>query len=95
MLDAAIATGCVDFVLPLAPIAPALITLVMAPTAAALPFPGCMCTAPPESWPDPASFRVGRRRVKPGGTGMAMLARSFLRRCNPVAVPLACCKLES
>jgi two-component system chemotaxis response regulator CheB len=36
MPSAAIATGCVDFVLPLAYIAPALLTLVMAPAAAAL-----------------------------------------------------------
>jgi two-component system, chemotaxis family, protein-glutamate methylesterase/glutaminase len=35
MPSAAIATGCVDFVLPLATIAPALITLAMAPGAAA------------------------------------------------------------
>jgi len=34
MPSAAIATGCVDFVLPLATITPALITLVMAPGAA-------------------------------------------------------------
>ena len=36
MPEAAIATGCVDFVLPLAHIAPALVTLVMAPAAASL-----------------------------------------------------------
>jgi two-component system chemotaxis response regulator CheB len=36
MPAAAIATGCVDFVLPLADIAPALLTLVMAPEAASL-----------------------------------------------------------
>jgi two-component system, chemotaxis family, protein-glutamate methylesterase/glutaminase len=35
MPSAAIATGCVDFILPLATIAPALITLAMAPGAAA------------------------------------------------------------
>jgi hypothetical protein len=36
MPEAAIATGCVDFVLPLAHIASALVTLVMAPAAASL-----------------------------------------------------------
>lgn len=37
MPEAAIRTGCVDFVLPLSSIAPALISLVMVPEAAALP----------------------------------------------------------
>jgi two-component system chemotaxis response regulator CheB len=36
MPSATITTGCVDFVLPLLAIAPALLTLVMAPAAAAL-----------------------------------------------------------